>query len=314
MAEALLIVGIIGVIITIIAWLISLRFQRRGIDRIQAQQQAWERAQEVRQQQWRVQQEKLHADQEKSLATHVQQLHGEWQTWTEQEQKRAEELRQQQEAIEKRKQLEFELSRLPRVEDTPLPRSDGPDRPEPAWRLPSFQGADLSERDLSSRYLGHADLRNAQLVNARLFTANLTWACLAGANLSGADLSAANLTHADLRGAILNGANLLVADLNNAVLVGADLRGARNLTPEQLHSAVFDSTTKLDPAIDITLPRTPLISPTESSVKTRVNHRETEPELPISLPSPNNGASMFKPARSEVPMAENKRPQEPGTV
>ncbi|HLI90527.1 MAG TPA: pentapeptide repeat-containing protein [Ktedonobacteraceae bacterium] len=314
MAEALLIVGIIGVIITIIAWLISLKIQRQGVDRIQAQQQAWERAQEVRQQQWRVQQEKRHADQGKSLATHIQQLHGEWQTWTEQEQKRAEELRQEREAIEKRKQLEFELSRLPRVEDTPLPRSDGPERPEPPWRLPSFQGADLSERDLSSRYLGHADLRGARLVNARLFTANLSWACLAGADLSGADLSATNLTHADLRGALFNGTNLLVADLNNAVLIGADLRGARNLTLEQLHSAVFDSTTKLDPAIDITLPRTPLISPTERSDMARSYHRETEPDLPISLPPPTNGLFMLKPARPQPPMAEDIQPQEPGAV
>jgi uncharacterized protein YjbI with pentapeptide repeats len=309
MAEALLIVGIIGVAITIIAWLISLKVQRQSVERIQAQQQAWERAQEMRQQRWSEQQGKYLANQGKSLTTNIQQIHSEWLTWAEQEKRRAEALRQQQEAIEKRKLLDFEISRLPRVEDTPLPRSD--QRPEPAWRLPSFQGADLCGRDLSSRYLGHADLRNARLVNARLFTANLSWASLAGADLSGADLSATDLTYADLRGAILRGANLLVADLNNAVLVGADLRGARNLTPEQLRSAVIDSTTQLDPTMDITLPRTSLIPPAEPSTMMHNNHREAEPDPPISLPPPDTGAFMLESARSSAPATEQTQSEGP---
>jgi hypothetical protein len=288
--------------------------QRQGVDRIHAQHQAWERAQEARHQEWKVQQEKRQADQGKSLATHVEQLHSEWQGWKEEQKERTEELRRQQEAIEKRQQLEFELARLPRVEDTPLPRSDRSGRPGPAWLLPSFQDADLSERDLSARYLGHADMRNARLVNARLFTANLSWAILAGADLSGADLSATDLTNADLRGAILKDANLLVADLNNAVLVGADLRGARNLTSEQLRSAVFDSTTQIDPTIDITLPRMPLISSVKPSGEQYIDHRETEPELPISLPLAHNGALTLEPVHPSAPAPEDAQRQEPGPV
>ncbi len=119
-----------------------------------------------------------------------------------------------------------------------------------------FQGANLAGLDLSHRYLGRADMRNAQLSRTNFFMADLSGACLADADLSEADLSGANLSHADLRGATLTGANLLVTDMNNAILTGADLLGARNLTTQQIYTAIYDSTTQLDEEIDITLPHT----------------------------------------------------------
>ncbi|GLV59998.1 hypothetical protein KDH_68210 [Dictyobacter sp. S3.2.2.5] len=87
--------------------------------------------------------------------------------------------------------------------------------------------------------------------------ADLTGACLRDARLTHADLSAANLTHADLTNADLSGANLLVTDLYDTRLTGASLLQARNLTNEQIRGAIIDRYTRLDPGIDITLPRVP---------------------------------------------------------
>ena len=95
------------------------------------------------------------------------------------------------------------------------------------------------------------------MTDANLYMADLAGACLAGANLEGANLIGANLSGADLRGANLSGANLMVADLHNTILHGATLLQMLNLTPEQLQVAVYDSTTTIDSAIDITLTRIP---------------------------------------------------------
>src|SRR5439155_4664515 len=142
------------------------------------------------------------------------------------------------------------------------------------------------------------DLRDAQLSNASFFMADLTGAYLAGADLSGADLAGANLSEADLRGAKLTGANLNVADLHQAILIDADLRGARNLTPQQIYTAIYDNTTQLDAEIDITKPRlhsmqssvskvdleaairlkTPAVTPTEAAVSTNKSALIPPPE------------------------------------
>ncbi len=302
MAEALFVVGIISVLAAIVAWFLTIRIQRHGIDRIQAQQQAWERAQEVRQQQWRVQQEKRSNDVERNVTTGVQQLHTEWQSWQTQETERSEQRMRQFEAATAQARLEFELARLPRVEDTPMSLDEAHQgrRPEPHLQMPSFQGADLSGRDLSSRYLGHADLREARLVNAKLFMADLAWASLAGADLSGADLSTAHLVHADLRGACLVGANLLLADLNNAVLIGANLQKARNLTPEQIRSAIIDSSTQLDLEVDITLPRLPQIHATDrASAAPLLNGQATLPS--ITTPSSQEAFEKAEEAAPPLP-------------
>jgi uncharacterized protein YjbI with pentapeptide repeats len=115
----------------------------------------------------------------------------------------------------------------------------------------------LSQRDLSHRYLADADLQEANLTGANFGLSDLSGADLADANLSEVNLTGAKLVGANLRNAILTEANLLVADLEGAVLIGANLLGVRNLTPQQLASAIYDQTTQLDAALDLHLSARP---------------------------------------------------------
>ncbi|GHO84997.1 pentapeptide repeat-containing protein [Dictyobacter formicarum] len=222
------------------------RSQRRGIERLHNQLQAWEKAQGVRRKRWEERLEKDMIAMEQRLVAHIDRLHFE-------ERKRT---------IQPTERVTYELAHLPRLEDTPLPprmptETTGPD----IHQLPrSFQGAKLASYDLSYRYLRYADLRNADLSHANLFMADLTGACLRDAKLTQADLSAANFTHADLTNADLTGANLLVTDLYDTLLAGASLLQTRNLTNEQVRGAIVDRNTQLDPGIDITLPRIPRTS------------------------------------------------------
>ena len=89
------------------------------------------------------------------------------------------------------------------------------------------------------------NLLGAFLLRANLFRANLSEANLFRADLFGADLSEANLSRA-----ILIKADLSEADLSGAILLSANLRGvnlyaAKNLTQEQIESAITDEDTKL---------------------------------------------------------------------
>lgn len=256
MLEMLLIGGVAGLCAAIIVALLFIWLQKHAIASAQSTQQAWERAQETRRQQWQTRQEERLFAFESKLNAQIQQLRDDWQEWEAKDAERAEMLRHQYERATAQAHIEYELARLPRVEDTPLTLEHEHNIPT---RLPSprLQGADLSHRNLSSRYLGYADLRDAQLINANLFMADLTRAWLAGADLTEANLSATNLTEADLRGAVLIGANFQVTDLNNSVLIGADLRQARNLTLEQISSAIFDDTTRFDESIASHLPGGP---------------------------------------------------------
>ena len=109
-------------------------------------------------------------------------------------------------------------------------------------------GANLRVADLGRAYLEGAYLEGANLIGANLRKANLTGANLTGANLTGANLTVANLTVANLTGADLTGADLTGADLTGANLQGANLQGAnlslanfnnvKNLTQEQISSAL----------------------------------------------------------------------------
>jgi hypothetical protein len=72
------------------------------------------------------------------------------------------------------------------------------------------------------------------------------------ANLSRASLRSANLSAADATGASFRGADFAGANLHGTILRGADLRDARNLTVEQLASAVIDESTILPDYIDPT--------------------------------------------------------------
>ncbi|GCE20713.1 pentapeptide repeat-containing protein [Dictyobacter kobayashii] len=247
MSEIIILGSMIGCCLIILFLAITIvTAQRRAVERLQHQVQAWEKAQGVRRKRWEERIEKDMVTMEQRLIAHLDRLH-------------FEERRRTLQATER---VTYELAHLPRIEDTPLPgKIQTIDPGQQIQQLPrSFQGANLSGYDLSYRYLRYADLRNADLSHANLFMADLTGACLRGARMDQADLSAANLTHADLTSADLTGANLLVTDLYDALLVGATLLQTRNLSNEQIRGAIIDRNTQLDPGIDITLPRIPRIS------------------------------------------------------
>ncbi len=270
MLNTLLVVSftLICILILIALW-IMIHIQRRSSERLQAQQHAWERAQEARQRQWQEQQSRHTREIERHLTSQVNELHSEWQQRDSKDSIQTEKLSRRYEDLLALTRVESELARLPRVEDMPLPDHD-PEQHHSAREQrqpPDLRGAILTRHDLSYRYLARADLRNARLTQANLFMADLSGAHLAGANLAGADLTAANLAHADLRAADLREANLLVTDLNKTLLAGANLCQARNLTPEQISKAIIDKTTDLDAAIDITLPALPRITQQSSSEK-----------------------------------------------
>jgi uncharacterized protein YjbI with pentapeptide repeats len=69
-------------------------------------------------------------------------------------------------------------------------------------------------------------------------------------DLSGASLRGANLSNADASGALFRNADFEGARLVGTILRGADLTGARNLTIEQLATAVIDDETRLPAHID----------------------------------------------------------------
>jgi uncharacterized protein YjbI with pentapeptide repeats len=243
MLETLLVGGLAGILTAAVFLLLALSVLKRVVNRMQEAQQAWERAQETQHLQWLEKQEKRLLTSENNLLSGIEHLTTQWQKFEEKDVERVEVLRRQYELSTTQAHIEYELARLPHVEDTALTLTRQ-QQVNTRWQSPRLQGADLSHRNLSSHYLGYADLRDSKLVNANLFMADLFRAWLAGADLTGADLSGANLTEADLRGAILSGANLQVSDLNNAVLIGADLRGVRNLSPEQVKNALYDDTTR----------------------------------------------------------------------
>ena len=261
MLGTLLLGGIVGVIVAIVASFVALKIQQRGLYSTTIQQQGWERAQEARQQQWQIQQEKRSITLEKNLSVNVREVQQEWQAWEQKDALREQELKQQYEALAIRAALENEVEHLPLLEEASLPIDENQRRRTAvSSAIPAqLEGADLTGRDLSRRYLGGANLRGAKLAHANLFMTDLSGACLVGADLSGADLSGTNLIHADLRDASLIGTNLLVADLNNAILLGTKLQKIRNLTAEQILTTVYDDTTEFDEDNDITLPRIPSI-------------------------------------------------------
>ena len=263
MVEMFIVAGIGSLLAAIIGALIALGMQRGSLDKIHARNQAWERAQETHQQNWEIKQEKHTAELEMRLARRVQQVQKVWDEWEAKDQKRLKALAKQYEDRAVQLRLEHDLARLPRIEDAPL-ILDATHKHQnrlPNWQPPMLQGSNLSKRDLSHRYLGHADLRNAQLANANFYMADLSGAFLTGADLSGADLSGANLAGADLRDTILTGANFLIADLHGAILAGTNLLGVRNLTTEQLESAIYDSSTLLETEVDITQPQLHAVKP-----------------------------------------------------
>jgi uncharacterized protein YjbI with pentapeptide repeats len=81
-------------------------------------------------------------------------------------------------------------------------------------------------------------------------TLDLHGAFVRRTDLSGASLRGANMTKVDATNAVFRGADFAGALLDGAILRGADLTGAKNLTIEQLSSAIIDDRTVLPTYID----------------------------------------------------------------
>jgi uncharacterized protein YjbI with pentapeptide repeats len=81
-------------------------------------------------------------------------------------------------------------------------------------------------------------------------TLDLHGAFVRRADLSGASLRGANMVKVDATNAIFRGVDFEGALLDGAILRGADLTGAKNLTLQQLSSAVIDDRTALPAYID----------------------------------------------------------------
>jgi hypothetical protein len=225
-----------------------------------------------------------------SMKTQLQQLQTEWHAWKAQDTTCLQKLAQQHDKVTAQLNLEKDIVRLPHVEDVPLPGRTSGQRQSGAasWYPPSFYRTNLDGRDLSHCSLRGVDLREAQLVGTNFFMADLT-----GADLTGADLTGANLAGTDLRNATLTDTNLLGADLLHAILLGANLLGACNLTAQQLCAAIYDSTTQLDAAIDITLPRLPSI-----------RQRRLGCPVPTSAASPIRKDEATPPSKTAVALGE----------
>jgi len=108
-----------------------------------------------------------------------------------------------------------------------------------------LEGANLFAVHLEGAMLTGAHLKMAFLSAARLRGARLSQAHLEGANLMSAHLDPTSLVEAHLEGARLEGASLKGADLCGADLRGVDLGLTRDLTREQIESAITDETTVL---------------------------------------------------------------------
>ena len=237
-----------AIIAALIVLGIHQRFLARTLTTTRSEQERWEGEQKSRA-----------GELESRLTAQIQQLQQACQTWQASQTQRIEDLVQQYEEIVTQLQVEHEVVRLRRVEDMPVSLSGNGQRPPPFadWRPARLGQTNLSQRDLSHRYLAGADLHEANLSGANFGLSDLSGADLADANLSEVNLTGAKLVGANLRNAILTEANLLVADLEGALLSGANLLGVRNLTPQQLASAIYDQTTQLDAALDLHLPGRP---------------------------------------------------------
>jgi hypothetical protein len=288
-----IVAAVIALLAGFLGTLIALKIQYRYLQRTQAQRTGWEHAQESGQRNWEIKQEKRALEWDAKLTARIQQVEHDWNAWKQKNAELAQTVAQQHAEIATFLHIERELARIPLVEEMPIAfDSKGQQLPTSSrWHPLSLARVDLSDRDLSRRYLGHANLHEARLRGANLFMADLSGADLSGADLTGADLTGANLSHADLHDAILLNANLQVADLHSTILFGANLRGARNLSHQQLDTAIYDATSQLDTAFDLTIPRLPrvnqnILTSTSSmsapSTRSKLSARHTIPDMPVA--------------------------------
>lgn len=113
-----------------------------------------------------------------------------------------------------------------------------------------LNSSNLKEADISRANLRYSDFFNSNLENSNLSHSNLKNSNFVGANLKGANLYNANIAGANFEVANLESANLIEADLSDTNISGANLKSAnltsaKNLTKEQIESAVTDDNTKL---------------------------------------------------------------------
>lgn len=85
----------------------------------------------------------------------------------------------------------------------------------------------------------------ATMTDKSSFELDISGAFIRRTDLSNANLARANLSGADCTGVSFRGANFKDAKLDGTILVGADLTGAKNLTVDQVRSAIFDESTIL---------------------------------------------------------------------
>ncbi len=302
----LIIYALIALLAAVAGAFIALWIQSLIQKKQEEQRQAWEQAQENHLQSWESQQEKRVADLGAKLTTQFQQLQQAWKQWVTQDTIQATALSQEYQAAIRQLKVDHELLRVMRVEETPLTtKSNGQQQPTFSnWRPVTLQGADLRGRDLSHRYLGYANLREAQLSGATFFMANLSGANLAKANLAGADLSGVDLSGADLHDAILSDTNLLVADLHKANLTGANLLGAKGLTSEQIHSAIYDSTTLFDADFDPTPTRHGITNAVKSAVVD-----STQARIEAVHPAQSSPTAAPAPVEAPAPKPETPAPE-----
>ncbi len=112
-------------------------------------------------------------------------------------------------------------------------------------RYVDFSGADLFGTDFSGAKLFYAKFSSAELIDINFSNADLSGVNLVDMSIVFSDLSNAKLFHADL-----SRSNFLSTDLSGASLYGANLSGAsllhaKNLTQQQINSAIGDVSTTL---------------------------------------------------------------------
>jgi len=292
MLKLLLLGGLISFLTAFIGTFLALRIQHRRWSNSHIEREAWEYAQEGHQYAWEFHQGKRLSEIEQRLSGQVKQVQEEWEQWEERNNDHTRQL-----------SIEYILRQLPKIEETPLALNGQHHFHEapPDWEPPSFYKASLQGRDFSHRYLGQANLREAQLAGANFYMADLRGVCLVGSNLAEANLIGANLAGADLREANLAGANLLVADLHQAILNGANLLGACNLTTQQMYAAIYDHTTQLDPAIDITMKRLPIppVKTTDPSIAPELMREAFQPPFLLSQASDDSQHAPGRPGLAE---------------
>ena len=121
MNEQISIIIIIYNVATVVSIIIVLKVQQRRLLHLRALQMAWEQEQLRNQQLWEMQQEKRLRELEARFTTQMQQLQETWHHWEAADNMLVATHVQQYKQEIARMNLEYELHRLPRIEDVPLP-------------------------------------------------------------------------------------------------------------------------------------------------------------------------------------------------